>query len=436
MSPNNEVALYNLGYIYYKKDKLDTALKIFKRAEKLIKDYAPLYFNIGRILYYKKDYYKALSYVSKALKMVKGKNILYKWGLANIYVRLYQKAKGPKLKKRYRKIARKYLEECIYNKKKAVISTLARKKILEVEPTGKYLYTVQYEIDKKFLPQIVANIIYSYSFKTKEITKRYKETGEKIWSIKIPGKPICQYKVGAKEFFVGVETGEVLVLDNKSGKIKYRIDKEVSEIIPTRGGVVLLSDDTSRIYYYEGEKEVWDAELFMYKGEKNRVVAAKDVLYFNNKKLIYIDGKSGSKKWEFKGSVVSANLYKNMVCLEVKEKGKRYVVGLKEDNGKKLWRISVSSELAQKPYFSYNYIVLLLKNNTLIACDNNGKPQWNKKMKNRVTSAVIKEAQLLCADTSNTVYSYKVNTGKILWKYTLDKSKIASNKFYTVYYRE
>jgi tetratricopeptide (TPR) repeat protein/outer membrane protein assembly factor BamB len=435
--PRNDVALYNLGFIYLKKNRWNEALAMFKKAEAIIPDYPPLHFSLARCYYYTGDYEMALKYGAMAQETAGTDPIPTRWGLANIYVKLYLKEQDPKKREEWRKQAASLCESCIASEDHPDISIQARSRIVIVVPDGKYLFKAKYDSDRKFTPRIVENTLYSWSDRDNGFIKVFKETGERIWkSGRMPGRPVLQYEVN-RDLYAALESGDVVCLDGSTGKEKFRVKTAVAGLYPCADGVLLLQKDGALAFYKSSKKE-WSVPtmspaLGVFTSENTIFVRFAD-------RLSAYDAASGGTKWEWSvpagTTVVSVAAIKDTVFVERTVNAKTELAALAASSGEQRWVAELKSGLRTAPVGSFESAACLLQDNSVVCFGRDGKKMWSKNFGETVTSMELQNGMVFVAQKDGLLIGLNPADGKEVWKFTLNKDALASEGLFTVYYLE
>jgi tetratricopeptide (TPR) repeat protein len=69
VSPEDEVAAYNVGEIFFSNQKIDEAIKYFELAIQIKKDWSKAYYKLGVVYLNKGDFAKSLEYLNKFIQM-------------------------------------------------------------------------------------------------------------------------------------------------------------------------------------------------------------------------------------------------------------------------------------------------------------------------------------------------------------------------------
>jgi tetratricopeptide (TPR) repeat protein len=69
VSPQDEVAAYNVGEIFFSNQKIDEAIKYFELAIQIKKDWSKAYYKLGVVYLNKGDFAKSLEYLNKFVQM-------------------------------------------------------------------------------------------------------------------------------------------------------------------------------------------------------------------------------------------------------------------------------------------------------------------------------------------------------------------------------
>ncbi len=422
LKPGHTVATYNFGIIYQKTSKYADALKRFKKVESKLKNFPQYNFQIGKCYYYLKSYNLAMAYMKKAVDM--DLKIIYVWGLANIYYKLLSTIPGKK--NLYKKKALELYKICMGNKKNNNISLMARKAILELDPGKKLLYSYRLQIDVRYLPIIAGDYSYVYSDDRQAFLKIEKESEEIVWECKEPAPPSCQMIMSKKYIICGLEDGNVIAIDKKTGKREWKYREYIVQLKLMGDSILAINGKNDTLLCIKDGDQEWDFDL---NKNKNHSIVTKDndVLYFNNEYIVKLDSKSGDQLWKYdltreKGRIRKANLSSKYAFINIK-KNNDLLIALDKTSGKKLWQEKIPDELQLPPLVYVNKIICLLKNGSIYTFSTDGSKGWRKNLQKKIASGLISGNKLYVSLGNDKIYGLRIKDGKTLWTYQMPKDK-------------
>ena len=437
-NPDNDVALYNTAYIYYKKENFKEAVKLFQQFDDKFTGYSPLYFNLARSLYYKGDYNDSLKYAKQADKSTTKTNILYKWGLANIYTKLYETTKDKKLKEQYRKKSVNLCKTCIYKGDNPNIAAMARGKIIKSIKGNKYLYNPPYSVPKKYPLLLKGKYLFFYDDDTDSFKKINKETDNLLWQTKLYSPPTSHYEIKDK-IYIPLTTGDLLILDRETGKELYKLSVQSDKIVPSNNGVLFKNQNLLSFYSNDNKKWVHTNNANE-EQPKSIFIEDKHIYIIFEQKIFTLDISSGETLWSYKAQKNEKiqNLYadKDFLLLNCIRKKKTFLTGLDAFTGKELWSKKIKSEIYGTPKMNSNFIIYLLAAKNVYVLKKSGENLWNKKFSVEISSLTIQNKILFVGNSKNKIEGYDIKSGKKILDYTLPKQTIKERAFYSLYYKK
>lgn len=425
--PDNVVAMYNLGIIYLKKRALDKAGNILLKCYEKIPSFEGIYFSLGRYYYYSKQYNEALKYMEQAVRMNPGE-VVYVWGLANIYHRSADQIKSDRLRSK----AKELYDLCINNVSDNHISLLARKAMLSLYPRQKLLYKNRFSFDPKYKPLLEGDNSYLYDHKMKKIKKVVTETEEVLWSIYEPAPPSAQL-IADQYFMVGLENMQIKAFTKKKGKHLFTINKFYATWLKTSGDYLMAYDPDERLLgVFNKDKKLWSKTI-----EKIRSIEfTKDSLYYyNRKRLVVFDKETGKQLWEkrVKERIMLAATLGDYVFMNF-ARDKKSIIALYNSKGKLVWETQVVDYLAVTPTLYNEKIYCCLKNGKISTFLVDGTRSWKKYMDTKIVSQVVHDDKLFITSKDKIIYGLSLANGSVVWKYNFP-DKADDPNFYMVYYR-
>ncbi len=438
--PDNEVARYNLGIIYYKKNRLADSLACFKQVENALQDYHPLYFNMARDLYYLERYSEARGYAEKANAMISNQNIIYKWGLANIYAKMVPGMKDPKLAEEIKQKGEALYRDCIHSTNDINISVQARSRILEVRNDKKFLYSSDAPADKLCASEILGDVMYMWSPFGKEFLKLKKESGAVLWRTPLEGSPTSLYSVGDM-VYIPMNGNQLVVLDKETGKEKARFPFSAAEIFIPSAGCIAWSKASGEVAYFADGKKVWTKSFDMKKELFHSAVCERDKIYCSvGTKIVSFDVATGKQDWELtlKSDEEARDLVisKNRVFGEGENSKKKqsYIFSLDASTGKIVWFKKTANLLRDKPMPSMEYLFCGMKNGDLVVFDRDGNMKWKVAVDGNVTDTVVKKDIVFFAMENKNIYGYAAADGKKVFTYKFEPEGARKGGYYFLYY--
>ena len=167
------------------------------------------------------------------------------------------------------------------------------------------------------------------------------ETGNRIWTQKVPGPILGTPAISNDSIFVATQNGFVLCLQKENGATRWQTLLEDRFIAPlsTMNGAILLPSETGTLYALSAKD---GSELWRVSGKKKfnarAVLSGKNIYLGCWQKEMLCLKQDGSENWKFTASEIiteDAIVVKNAVFFPAYD---QFVYSLETQTGKLRWR--------------------------------------------------------------------------------------------------